>query len=883
MSLPPPRRPLTLFAGCAIAGIVAARLGVGYGYSISLASTGLLLVAAGWRFDLRVRRSLLPGADAMRLAGSLITCGVMLAVAGGFGAWYTGRDTGLQTQQQRFPERSKLPVIMRCVVVEPASPLRQVPDPTTPLETLTGEHAPAPPLLSGTWDGGADSIRSPMHTAMVVRVSEYSGGEQPLILDRMPAGRELVRVYTDELWPDVHYGEEIEIPVTLVTPRSPGNPGEFDYRQWLRERGIMRIALWHYSNGLNRLSPGGLASWTPTGLAFALRQRVIRFVHTHLSEPHASLLLTITLGLRANLSGDLTESFRRTGTVHLLVISGLHVGLMLVVIEVLLGLLRVPYRARLLVVILLLLFYRELTGGQVAVTRAVVFTTLWYAAPLASRRPGLLNLLAGSALILLAINPHDLFNAGFQLSFGAVIALRWIVLLNKPALLSHGFPRPLSHRLLDSFNGGIASSLAVLIGLTPLLWHWFGISPVSSLVVNLPAVPLMALVVALSVPVVIGVAIMGVLPFTTPLLDPLLAFIAQIAAALQSSLVQIVEFAARQPWSHINLPPISTLQVVAFVVLILAWINRESLRMGGSRLGMATGTLALTLWLPGTLPGSGTPTASATVLDVGQGSCILLRSSDGHAVLVDPGEIWRGDVGRDIILPMLRHERIFTLDAIVLTNPDWSHTSAMTDVLDQVRVRQIFVGAGFTDDLSAPVRLAAARHLRIPVTTLRAGDVVHLGEARLTAIGPAPGVVEASRDAFDDRSLSLLWQPFATGGTALVIAGDIRTTGLDSQIAQLEAGHWPGATPAAAVMLPNFGRPESITPDWLEAWQASAAIAPDGAPPSARLLELATDRCRVLPTFTLGAVRIESDATGAHHLLHWDGAWQPVAGVTGER
>jgi ComEC/Rec2-related protein len=174
--------------------------------------------------------------------------------------------------------------------------------------------------------------------------------------------------------------------------------------------------------------------------AYALRQGVIRQMRLGLSPEHAAVMEGLLLGARGDLHEDLNDAFERTGAAHLLATAGLHVGLLAWLLLGLMRRLRLPRRPALLAVFALLPLYAIMTGGRPAVIRAVIVAEVVLLGPLLEREPNLPNALSLASLILLLLNPHSLFDAGFQLSFATVIT---ILLLLPPteAAVRHGCER----------------------------------------------------------------------------------------------------------------------------------------------------------------------------------------------------------------------------------------------------------------------------------------------------------------------------------------------------------------------------------------------------------------------------------------------------------
>ena len=235
-----------------------------------------------------------------------------------------------------------------------------------------------------------------------------------------------------------------------------------------------------------RSSPGSLLGWMD-----AFRQKKARAIQAFFPSQEAGILRAMLLGDRAGLSKEVREVFIRTGTAHILAISGLHMGVVAGLLMLTTGLLPLSRRGRLLVVILVLMSYAVLVGGRPSVWRAVVMAEVFLISMLTERQTDPWNTLALAALAILLVDPTALFSVGFQLSFVCVGAIMLGGRASKPSWASGSWARTLAWLMMQ---GARVSGLAWL-GSAPLMaWHFHEIHPVAILA-NVVLVPLVSVMV----------------------------------------------------------------------------------------------------------------------------------------------------------------------------------------------------------------------------------------------------------------------------------------------------------------------------------------------------------------------------------------------------
>lgn len=311
------------------------------------------------------------------------------------------------------------------------------------------------------------------------------------------------------------YGHRILFSGRLAEPATPGNPGSFDYRRYLLRRGIGFSIYLDDCHWRQLCNSGG----NPVlRLAISARDRLLELMLEHqLSGQSFAVAAALLLGYTGEIDADTYRDYGATGAMHILSVSGMHVGIIFLVLEFLLSPLKKRkwgVGARALLIIVCIWGYAFITGLSPAVLRASVMLSLIVIGKSIKRQPDLFNILAASAIALLIYDPLLLTDAGFQLSY---LAVAGILLFFQPlcTLIFTGKP------VLDKLMALIAVSVSAQLATFPLGLWYFHQFPNFFLLTNLVVVPLSALIIYT------GIALLTLywVPLLTGFLASLLTFL----------------------------------------------------------------------------------------------------------------------------------------------------------------------------------------------------------------------------------------------------------------------------------------------------------------------------------------------------------------------
>ncbi|MEY2920526.1 MAG: hypothetical protein RL261_1831 [Pseudomonadota bacterium] len=577
--------------------------------------------------------------------------------------------------------------------------------------------------------------------------------------------------------------ETLELEVKLRRPRGFANPGGHDNEaRMLRDH----VGASGYVRTGQRLGRDANAAFRyPVLLA---RARVASVIRDALGErPSAGIVAGLAVGLQDALSREQWLQLARSGTSHLMAISGLHIAMVASVFGWLGGRLQrfrqgrgatgATRDASVVAAAIAALGYSLLAGWSVPTQRTMVMIACAAAALLLRRRVGVADGLGFCVVAVLLLEPLAPLAPGFWLSFGAVAVILYG---------ATGHVRPLG--LARSY---LLVQVVVTLGLVPVLAGSFGSVSLVSALVNLYAIPLYtllivpAVLVSCTVAMVSGDAGAAMLGWTGQLIEatwPLLAVPASWPLAT---------------WS------IAGLDGIAWGALVLGTLAALSPLPLAGRIAGGALIAAACLWRPAPVPDGA---ARITILDVGQGLSVVVETR-GHTLVYDAGPSFRtgSDTGQLVVVPYLKSRGIRTVDRVVVSHDDDDHKGGAGSVLALADARALTLGpslqAGALDDKRAQVTRDTCRRGESWAWDGVAFRWVH------------PGDVRYERD--NDSSCVLL---VSTGGHTALVTGDIEAE------AESELVHNGELAPVDIVVVPHHGSRTSSTQDFVAALRPRWAV-----------------------------------------------------------
>jgi len=636
----------------------------------------------------------------------------------------------------------------------------------------------------------------------VVEPPAMYADRQQFVLELEPGARVRVNLFPapGQAPPKLEYGQRVSLEARLRRPRNFGNPGAFDYVRYL----ALRKIYWTASAGASanlKILPGRCGS-SASRFIYRLRSAALdRLEKLYAGRPyHQGMLQAMLIGERSKMDRNWTEQFRITGTYHALVISGLHLTALTGMVFFVLRLLPAGELLPLVVAGLIGWLYCAVTGFQTPVLRAASGLTLYFIARFFYRRARLLNVLAAVALVFLAVDPQQLFDASFQLSFLSVLSIGALAvpliertsipyrcglsgladrdrdlhlppavasfrvelrLLSETLSLLARLPARWAQNMLTAvlrvvFYGWelFLVSACVQIGLAVPMATYFHRFSFSAFAANLAVAPLISLVVPAGlVAVVTG-----------------WSAAASLAGGLLTLAQKVVEWnAGWDPGWRVPPPPAWLGVGVAVSLSLAAFLGRKTARWRSLPIAGAGLLLALLVLHPFP-PQVEAGKLELTAIDVGQGDSLFIALPAGRLMLLDaggtPGRRGSGlDIGEDVVSPYLWARSIRRLDVVAVSHFHEDHAGGIPAVAVNFRPRELWIPSA-ADPAEAKKIENLAGECGAALRRLAAGDHFEYGGARFTVLAPAGGVAQSG----DNVSLVLR---LSYGERSFLLTGDL--------------------------------------------------------------------------------------------------------------
>jgi len=663
-------------------------------------------------------------------------------------------------------------------------------------------------------------------------------------------------------YPGYHYGDVLQVTGELKTPE-PFD--DFDYKSYLAHQGIYSIV---YYPQIEVLDSG--KGFKPLQWLYSFRESLSDSLAKALPEPQCSLAQGILLGIRGNIPYSLNQAFSRTGTAHLLAISGLHIA---IVIGMVLSLAILAFGRHLSIYIWLALLaiwlYALLTGMRPPVIRGAIMGSLFLMAEFLGRQRSAITALAFAAAVMVGIQPQILWSVSFQLSFVAMAGLIFLypyfqtwgrkgvtaLFGDREAMIVTG------SMVTDAF----AITLAAIVAVWPLVAYNFRVVSLVGLpatFLSLPALPAIIVTAAL-------VAFVGLF---APLLAQALGWLAWL---FLSYLLLVVRGFDALPYSSFEVTTVSSWQVwgyyIVFAVAVALVSRRKQLTDSFSRLasgvkGITPSRLpkkwlipplliiAILVWsVVLTMPDD---KLHVSFLDVGQGDAILIQTPAHQNILIDGGPDPQ-KIGLELSKKLPFWDR--TIDLMVSTQPQADHVTGLVEVLQRYKVKQLIDADVPYDSSIYQQWLTLIGQKEIKRDIARAGQEIDLSHGiRIEVLNPPPELFQGTSHDVDNNGvvLRLVW-----GKVSFLFTADIR------QEAEFELIGQRANLRSTVLKVGHHGSKTSTSAQFLAAAGPEVAVISVGAKnpfghPSPEVVERLAEKLgedNVYPTSEMGTIELITD------------------------
>jgi len=559
---------------------------------------------------------------------------------------------------------------------------------------------------------------------------------------------------------------------------SPVNWDVHSYEDSLRRRGIHTTVRCRGGVALSKTAAGSrLLPFNASGrFRYALSERLSDAV----PEFARAFVLAVWLGDRSHMTQDERDSFVRSGTAHILAVSGVHTSIVFVTASFILARFIRIARYRAIFIMVAVGIFALTAGARVATVRAAMMIAVYVAADVFDRERDAPTALGIAGFVFLLWDPALLFDGGAQLSFASIAS---ILIFGERI----GQYFPFSYEPLGQ---ALSTTLSVHLLPMPIAATMFHLIPRYAFLANLFVVPMLGIVLWLCL-------LTSVIAFISP---PLALIFGHATAGVVFAIQKIAEFTAALPFSTMSMTKPTAIAAIFYWAALGVAIARTKYRRLFRVIGVAT-LLAMSylLWRPIGLP------AQIRILDVSHGDAAIIRSAAGSVALIDGGDQSEYvDMGARVVIPSLSAMGASHVDYVFVSHSDRDHLGGLMATLDRMSVGRVIMGPADPENEVEQEFLEVCARRNVPVTRASQGDRFQLDDGAFTVLHPPkewPG-----KHSRNDLSLVLRydWQ-----GPSMLFAGDIEEAGERALSRQ--------NIRAAILKAPHHGSDSSSTPGFIEA------------------------------------------------------------------
>jgi competence protein ComEC len=478
-----------------------------------------------------------------------------------------------------------------------------------------------------------------------------------------------------ELYKELKPGYIVEVNGLYNRGKQMRNPGEYDYDAYLKSKDILGII------SVNNISSVNVISYEANvfmDIVHQVRKAIDDQFKKYHSPETASLLRGLLLADRGEINYQTKAQFINAGVVHVLAVSGLHVGFIVLIFLFLFGRFNLFLRSTLTIVGLLC--FMLITGVPPSVFRATVMAIVLIIAFISNRSTNLINSISIAALIILIINPGEIYHPGFQLSFSAVLSIAIILpYLNRAVIGWNIQNKILRHIILFG-----CVSLSAQIGTLPFTLLYFNKFSVVALLTNLFVIPAIGFIIAAAV---VTLFFSAVLPFAA-------IYFAAANDLFTGFILKLIRFSGDLSFSHISVVNYSLYDLIIFYAmlgLLLYYLSKFTTMRPKIILFVLIGfntILFSSLDDSGLLPDN---YLSVLMIDVGQGDSFLIKFPNSQTALVDAGNTTSTfDTGERVIIPLLNYLGIKKIDYGIVSHIDADHYGGFVALILDNKIGEIF-------------------------------------------------------------------------------------------------------------------------------------------------------------------------------------------------
>jgi competence protein ComEC len=610
-----------------------------------------------------------------------------------------------------------------------------------------------------------DEIKSIIGTIRNSRYSangrhQYTVNCDSVYLDKkwiMARGKILLK--TKKIKQKYSYGMRLRIQGPLRLPPNERNPGQFNYRQYLAQNDISRIIQISSADSIVILQMNA-GSWFQSQIILPIKRYCQGVFNAHLDFSSVAVMNALILGEKQDIDRRTIENFQQVGVVHVLAISGLHVGYVIIFVFTFLSFLHLSQNFRTIMLAGVLLIYIILVDFKPPVMRASLMALFYLWGRLIERKISTGNLLAAAAFIILLFEPRELYNPGFQFSFAAVISI--IYGYQKMNDILPGKMWFKDFKIIKNIVWNpLLVSLSAVIGTLPLTLFYYGTIPLIAVAANLIVIPIIGLIVFL------GFFLLLLHPVSINLGDG----IGMIIQLIFKMLKGMTDILSEIPFASLDLPIpdlLLTIIISAGIGLLFFLKSDNMIRV----LPVYTAVLGSYILIH-SIPDS--PAIEVTFIDVGQGDAAFIQFPNKSTMLIDAGDATQNwDNGKATVIPYLKQQGTTKINYLVGSHPHDDHIGGFHSIIEKLSIDTVVFSAYPYQSKNYQRFLEKCNARRIPIRIVGRGDQLYPDStARVYILHPDSGHIAYQNGSGGECNNSSLVMKIQYGQNGILFTGDL--------------------------------------------------------------------------------------------------------------
>jgi competence protein ComEC len=635
------------------------------------------------------------------------------------------------------------------------------------------------------------------------------------------------------------YGDFIRFHSSLKKIHNFKNPGCFNYERFMNLQNIYVSGFINDSSEIILLRKNTVYDIRLKLESFRIYLKQI--IQKNSFSPEKEIIEAMTLGNQNEIPAEVRDNFNKTGTSHILSISGLHVGMVAAIffILILFALKSSEYlmlrfniiKLAAATAFIIVLIYAFIAGMGVTVMRATLMAFIFLIAILSGKQKDMYNTLVLAGLIILVISPEALFDISFQLSFMSVLAIIYIV-----PRFSNVFPEKISllpywiQSIIRYIHLTIIVSIAATIGTLPLIIYYFDRVSCVTIIANIISVPLLGtLTLAVS---------MFFILFSFSL--TISGYFVQLASFLTYISVNIINKLAALPFSSISMVKPNMIEIAVFysiIFLVVQLVDEKKKINTNDKLPSYKFTAIKYLLILAVLFFAADITyftfrdkisseMKITIIDVGQGNSILIQFPHGENMIIDGGGFSKSsfDIGKGVVAPFLYKQRINNIKMAILSHTHPDHLLGLIYILNNFNVRQVWKTSLPVDSEIYPEweKTLKLNDLNVSLISNNTSEI-NINDVRVKVLWPQDySLKKINNISFDEENDFSLVLKIIYGKISFLIPGDI-SSDIEKQLIKSKVD-----LRSDVLVIPHHGSNNSSSADFIKAVACRYAVVSAG-------------------------------------------------------